>query len=174
VAELLTSFIFHVSLVRSSGDEGAAERHAIDTSQALLGDGGFQECTGLEIEQDVKELVEGGRNEGVIRQVGRAKYQNLVLKRGMLVDASGEVRRELWDWLRGVVAGKRPVVRYDGIIDVHRGRFDPNDPQIAARWEFDRGLPAKLVGPQLNGKTGEIAIEELHIAHEGLRLVSPV
>jgi len=29
----------------------------------------------------------------------------------------------------------------------------------------------KVSGPQLNAKTGEVAIEELHIAHEGLRLV---
>jgi len=44
-------------------------------------------------------------------------------------------------------------------------------PAPVAIWHFDRGLPAKVVGPQLNGKTGEIAIEELHIAHEGLRLL---
>ena len=37
---------------------------------------------------------------------------------------------------------------------------------------FDRGLPAKISGPQLNAKSGEIAIEELHIAHEGLRLAT--
>jgi len=42
---------------------------------------------------------------------------------------------------------------------------------VVARWQFDRGLPAKIRGPELNGKTGEIAIEELHIAHEGLRLL---
>ena len=28
----------------------------------------------------------------------------------------------------------------------------------------------KVVGPTLNAKTGDIAVEELHIAHEGLRL----
>ena len=30
-----------------------------------------------------------------------------------------------------------------------------------------------MVGPALNAKTGEIAIEELHILHEGLRLARP-
>jgi tail tube protein gp19 len=35
---------------------------------------------------------------------------------------------------------------------------------------FSRGLPSKLRGPQLNAQSGEIAIEELTIAHEGLRL----
>jgi hypothetical protein len=34
-------------------------------------------------------------------------------------------------------------------------------------------LPQKIRGPELNAKTGEVAIEELHIVHEGLRLVEP-
>jgi hypothetical protein len=28
----------------------------------------------------------------------------------------------------------------------------------------------KVTGPQLNAKTGEIAIEELHLVHEGLTM----
>jgi len=45
------------------------------------------------------------------------------------------------------------------------------DKTVRATWMFDRGLPAKIRGPELNAKTGEIAIEELTIAHEGLRLL---
>ena len=48
--------------------------------------------------------------------------------------------------------------------------LDPTGSRVVARWIFDRGLPIKVAGPTLNAKTGEIAIEELHIAHEGLRL----
>ena len=40
-----------------------------------------------------------------------------------------------------------------------------------ATWQFVRGLPSKITGPALNARSGEIAIEELHIVHEGLRLV---
>ena len=45
------------------------------------------------------------------------------------------------------------------------------DNTVRATWMFDRGLPSKISGPELNAKTGEIAIEELTIAHEGLRLM---
>ena len=45
--------------------------------------GGFAECSGLELEADVKEYLEGGRNDGVVRRVGRVKLVPLVLKRGM-------------------------------------------------------------------------------------------
>src|SRR6516225_4908003 len=96
---LASTFNFRVTLNKS----GAGD---------LLGDGGFQECSGLEIEMDVQELVEGGRNDGVIRCVGRGKYTNLVLKRGMFYLPGGAVKSELWDWLQRVLSGVRPVVRY--------------------------------------------------------------
>jgi phage tail-like protein len=136
-----------------------------DTGGVRLGDGGFAECSGLEVEMDVQELLVGGRNDGVVRRVGRGKYQNIVLKRGMLFAHGGTANQELWRWLQDVVAGVRPVARYDGLVEV----VDVGD-DVVARWSFRRGLPSKIAGPQLNARTGEIAIEELHIAHEGLTL----
>lgn len=168
MADLLRSFRFQIKLRRSpeaeSGAAGTANAPAGKAGEPL-GDGAFQECSGLEIEMDVQEYLEGGRNDGVIRRVGRAKYSNIVLKRGMLHE-SGKVNGELWRWLQSIVSGVRPVPRYDGVVEV----MSVGD-RVVARWEFERGLPAKVVGPALNAKTGEIAIEELHIAHEGLRLV---
>lgn len=163
--ELLRAFRFKITLRRSSG-EGPPAPDDQPPPGAELGNGAFQECTGLEIEMDVKELLEGGRNDGVTRQVGRAKYGDLVLKRGMLQSDAGVLDRELWRWLQGVVAGVRPVRRYDGIIEVQARDGSP-----VARWGFERGLPAKITGPQLNAQTGEIAIEELRIAHERLVLL---
>lgn len=136
------------------------------SSSAQLGDGGFQECTGLQIDMDVHEIQEGGRNDGVVRLMGRGKYTNITLKRGMLYPAGGGAVNDLWGWLQGIVSGQRPVVRYDGVIEV----LDAASRNVVATWVFDRGLPAKVMGPQLNAKTGEIALEELTIAHEGLRL----
>jgi phage tail-like protein len=166
---LLRTFQFWVTLRKSATAASGAARAATDprtASGAPLGDGGFQECSGLEVEMDVQEYQEGGRNDGMIRRVGRAKYPNLVLKRGMFYPGHGQVNRDLWNWLQDVVAGVRPVARYDGIIEVMSV-----GEAVAATWVFQRGLPAKIKGPELNAKTGEIAIEELTIAHEGLRLV---
>ena len=81
--------------------------------------------------------------------------------------ADVQIQRELWEWIQNVIAGVRPVTRYDGIIEVKRG---VKKGLVVATWVFERGLPVKIVGPQLNGKTGDIAIEELHIAPESLRL----
>lgn len=150
---LLRSFRFEVTLLSEDGD--------------ALGDGAFQECTGLEVEMDVQELQEGGRNDGVIRRIGRAKFHPIVLKRGMLyADPGGPVDGSMWNWFQDIVSGWQ-VKRYGGIVRVMSVRD-----VVAARWTFDRGLPQKIVGPQLNARTGEVAIEELHIAHEGLRMES--
>ena len=151
---LATTFRFRVSLLGSPGS-GAS---------GTLGSGGFQECTGLEVEMDTSEYPEGGSNNAVVQRAGRAKYTKLVLKRGMFAPPGGQVDSRLWAWLQDVVGGIRPIRRYDGTIEVL------GETGTVATWSFSRGLPAKVVGPQLNAKTGEVAIEELHIAHEGLRL----
>jgi phage tail-like protein len=136
------------------------------SSSGQLGDGGFQECTGLQIDMDVHEISEGGRNDGTVKLAGRGKYTNIVLKRGMLYPVGGTAVSEIWGWLQGILSGQRPVVRYDGVIEV----LDAASGAATATWVFERGLPAKVSGPALNAKSGEIAIEELAIAHEGLRL----
>jgi phage tail-like protein len=164
--QLLRAFRFKVTLKRAavaSGSQAPPDRPV----GFELADGAFQECSGLEIEMDVQEYQEGGRNDATVRRVGRAKYSPILLKRGMFYSGNtGPANKSLWKWFQDVVSGVRPVERYDGTIEVMSSGED-----VSATWTFDRGLPMKIRGPELNAKTGEVAIEELHIAHEGLRLV---
>jgi phage tail-like protein len=175
--QLVRNFRFLVKL-RKSPEAQAGEAPTGVTSVAedsangaALTNGAFQEVSGLEVAMDVQEYLEGGRNDGVIRRAGRARYLPITLKRGMFY--SGEknstavkLNKALWSWLQSITAGQRPIPRYDGVIEV-LGKGE----QVVASWEFERGLPSRVRGPELNAKTGEIAIEELQIAHEGLRLV---
>jgi phage tail-like protein len=163
---LLRSFRFQITLLASRQAVSGAPTSFAGGGARRLGDGAFQECSGLEIEQDVQEYLEGGRNDGVIRRVGRGKYQPLILKRGMFFPQGGQVNGDLWRWLQDIVRGIRPVTRHDGIIEVYSVART-----TTARWEFDRGLPSRIRGPELDAKTGEVAIEEIQIAHEGLRLM---
>ena len=158
---LVSTFNFEVRLNESLGyPDGKPGK--------LIANGAFQEVSGLDVEMDIQEYYEGGRNDAVVRRIGRAKYSNIILKRGMLYanTANGEVVKQLWEWFQNIVSGN-PVLRYNGIIEVK----DRKGTSVLATWAFDRGLPAKVKGPELNAKSGEIAIEELHIAHEGLRLL---
>jgi len=65
-----------------------------------------------------------------------------------------------------MVSGVLPVPRYDGTVEIQ----DRKGGLVQARWTFDRALPSKVSGPALNAATGAIAVEELHLVHEGLRL----
>lgn len=176
---LLTAFRFEVRLLQSPqvqagrqvlpGGKGQdQEGYRPPAGGKLLAEGAFQDCSGLEIEMDVQEYLEGGRNNGVVRRVGRAKFQPLVLKRGMFHarEPGATVDPALWHWMQRIINGERPVPRYDGVIQV----MSPEG-TVRAMWMFDRGLPAKIKGPELNARSGEVAIEELTIAHEGLRLL---
>lgn len=170
----VSAFRFEVSLLRAPDVVAGRQQLAGPPPEpaagaAQLADGAFQECTGLEIEMDVQDYLEGGRNNGVVRRVGRAKYQPIVLKRGLFFrGAEGQAGPELWEWMQRILNGERPVPRHDGLVHVMSA-----DNRLRATWMFERGLPAKIRGPELNARTGEIAIEELTIAHEGLRLLPP-
>lgn len=171
---LLNSFNFEVTLLKAASIESGSNLAPSVSANGkdALGDGGFQECSGLEIQMDVQQIQEGGRNDGVIQQVGVAKYQNLVLKRGMFYSANNDLSSDVWEWIQSVLSGIRPVVRYDGLIKVFGHRINSSKPApVIATWAFDRALPVKITGPQLNAKSGDVAIEELHLAHEGLRMV---
>ena len=157
--ELVQTFRFAVALTATGPNK---------PNPPTLGDGYFSECSGLELEADIKEYQEGGRNDAVVRRVGRAKLSPIVLKRGMFVPTpGGSADTAIWDWITRMFEGRLPIPRYSGLVQV----FAANGVRTVGRWEFYNGLPSKVVGPALNARTGEIAIEELHILHEGLKLV---
>ena len=159
---LLPAFRYKVTLTRAT--PGGLDPDVLGT------EGGFAECSGLELEADIREYLEGGRNDGVVRRVGRVKLAPVVLKRGMFSAGPDEpANTDVWTWLTRMVSGVLPVSRYDGRIQI----MDPSGGTALATWTFDRGLPQKVTGPTLNARTGEIAVEELHVVHEGLRLEVP-
>src|SRR5207244_4567704 len=108
------TFRFRVELSNSPAPSG----QVATADSGRLGDGAFAECSGLDLEMDVGEYVEGGRNNGVLQRAGRAKVTRIILRRGMLHPAGGSVNTELWQWLQDVLDGVRPIRRYDGIVTV--------------------------------------------------------
>ena len=119
---------------------------------------GFSEVNWLVTDTNVIEYRDGSEQHGTARKLpGLIKYNNIVLKRGWTQD------RSLWDWRKKVIDGK--TERTSGtIVLLDEAR------QKALSWTFREGWPSKWEGPALNGKTSEVAIETLEIAHEGLAL----
>src|SRR5262249_40645636 len=118
---------FHFS-VRILGAGGAVA--------ALTGsDASFQEITGMQAEQAVEEVAEGGENRFVHRLPRPAKYSNLVLKRGVVTGASF-----FTEWV-GQSIGARlslPVVTQNLLVTLLN---ESGTPTIA--WVFVNAFPVK-------------------------------
>ena len=145
------AFNFVISLVDSANAPGTA----LTPTQSKPA-GGFSECSGLEMSMDIEEYKEGGNNGLILRFPTRVKWANLRLKRGVAI------ADDLWLWHYGFVQGK--VVRRDGVVTLQDEQQNP-----VKVWSFTRGLPVKWTGPSLNATQNQVAIEELEIAHEGLK-----
>ena len=151
----LLSFNFVVSLVGSSSTVALAQaiNPAAVSEQAA---GGFNECSGLEMNLEVEEYQEGGLNGYVHKFPTRVTWSNITLKKGLIAGQT-----DLWDWLFGFTEGR--VQRRDGIIAL----LD-NSRQPGAIWYFRRGLPAKYAAPPLNAQQNNVAVASIEIVHEGV------
>jgi phage tail-like protein len=147
------AFNFLITFVDSPGAPGAPLQ-PVGSSPS----GGFSECSGLEMSMDIEEYKEGGNNATILRFPTRVKWANLRLKRGVALTD------DLWRWHFGFVRGQ--VVRRDGVVTLQDEQQNP-----VKMWSFTRGLPVKWTGPSLNATQNQVAIEELEIAHEGLKLL---
>jgi phage tail-like protein len=156
VADLLSLFNFEVQITPSGrgGDEALARSAA------------FSEVSGLETNIEVREVREGGYNLGVRRLVGKTSNPSIVLKRGVTLDAA------FWEWVQRCTNGTFPLPYVNGAVL----QFDPADGRDAARavrFRFRNGIVTKVKSADLDAKSGNnVAIEELHIAHEGLERVT--
>ena len=127
-------------------------------SGAPLVNAAFSDCDGVEMSMEVKTIREGGGNDRQIRLNGPVSYGQLTLKRGMTENF------DLWKWFHDTV--EQPRLRADA--DVVLLAADGVTERV--RFRLERCLPVKLKAPALNAKDGQIAIEELQIAYETMRL----
>ena len=132
-----------------------------DGKSAPIAEASFSECDGLEMTQDVKTIRCGGANDRAVRVPGAINYSNVTLKRGM----TGNL--DLWTWFEDSIAD--PYLRANAEVVL----LGPDGSGESARFQLYRCVPAKLKAPALNAKDGQVAIEELQIAYEKLKLARP-
>ena len=124
--------------------------------------GGFSEVTGLEATMEPKVIKEGGRNYGPVQRGGPVSFTTVVLKRGVVRS------RHLWGWwsmlagadgaANGGWAAGRAHVEIDLIANG----------QPVLGWILTNAMPVKFRAADFNARGGEVAIEEIHLVHEGL------
>ncbi len=124
--------------------------------EVLLCSGAFAECTGLEATMEPKTIKEGGRNWGAVQRMGIINFGTVVLKRGLTQTD------DLWAWFNLVGEGA-----YAQRLNVTITLFDQSGKGVFA-WTLLKAMPVKFKAPDLNAKNNEVAIEELHLVHEGM------
>ncbi len=149
---------------------------AEDTRIVNLCSGAFSECSGLEATLEPKVIKEGGLNYGAHQRAGPVTFGTVILKRGMTLT------RDLWTWFQWVSADARYAFRLNVKIQMMHfpasrtgsapssGSASPATEQPAITFHLDRALPVRFKAADLNARGTEVGIEELHLAHEGLRI----
>lgn len=123
--------------------------------------GFFTEVSGLGSETEFTEHKVSINGKDIIKQVpGRLKWEPIVLKRGITNVM------DIWTWRQQVEDGHIEGARRNGSIVM----LDQDGTEVA-RWNFERALPSKVSGPQPKADSGDIAIEEMTIVHEGIKRV---
>lgn len=125
--------------------------------------GRFAECSGLEASMEPKTIKEGGRNDGPVQRAGRVSYGTVVLRRGVTRT------RHLWRWFELVARGAY-AYRLDVVVSVMDMGSEADSDNAALRWRMHRALPIKFKTSDLNARSSDVGIEELHFVHEGLEL----
>lgn len=119
---------------------------------------GFAEVTLPSMAIDVVQYREGGDKVNSVRKLaGLTKFGNLTLKRGIVGDL------DLFHWIRSVSQGQ-PDRRNVAIVLLDEQRAP------VLRWLVRNAWPVKYEGATLNARSGEVAIEALELACEGVEI----
>lgn len=114
----------------------------------------FSEVGGLGFEVATEEVPEGGENRFIQRYPLRAKYPDLVLKRGLLKSSA------IWDWTRDCIEN----------LDIKPKNVDVkllnenHEPLIT--WHLVGAYPVKWAVTDLNATNNAIVVESLQLAYQ--------
>jgi phage tail-like protein len=124
--------------------------------------GAFTEVSGLAVTIEVEDVPEGGQNAYTHKLLGRMKWPNLVLKRG-ITDTNA-----LFEWLMECsgegFAKQNKVIGRSGKVSVLSAAG-----KAVRTWEFENAKPVRWSGPKLAASSRDLAVEELEVCHSGFR-----
>jgi phage tail-like protein len=118
--------------------------------------GGFSDCSGLGFDITYAEYRNGNEKFNTVRKIPNThKVDDVTLKRGLVGST------DLFEWIKGV---------RDGIADPRSVTITMLDEArtSVATFTLRNAQPKKYTGPTFAAKGGEVAMEELHLVHEGI------
>ncbi|MBV4360538.1 phage tail protein [Pinibacter aurantiacus] len=114
----------------------------------------FQEVSGLSAEITIEELQVGGINAFSYKLPVKAKYPNLILKRGMLTDSN------LIKWFKDAIENFifDPTLIYIYLLN--------EDHQTISTWEFTQAYPIKWAISDFKAQENSLVVETIEIAYQ--------
>lgn len=114
----------------------------------------FAEAGGLSVEVNTEEMAEGGENRFAQRYPLRAKYADLVLKRGLLV------RSGIFDWVRDCLDGDQVQPKNIDVTLLN----EAHEPLMT--WHVVNAFPIKWGISDFNATSNTVVIETLQFAYQ--------
>lgn len=114
----------------------------------------FTEVGGLAVDMASEEVPEGGENRFVQKYPTRAKYPELVLKRGLLKSS------RVWDWLRDCVVDLAITPRALDVVLLDEAH------QPLLTWHVAGAWPTRWAVGDLNASSNAFAVETLQFAYQ--------
>jgi phage tail-like protein len=124
----------------------------------------FQEVSGLNSEMGYEEIQEGGENRFKYKVPSGAKYNNLVVKRGLVTFNS-----QLAQWCNDTVLSDLSAKVEPKNITVML--MDANGKALMT-WSFVNAWPVKWSVSDLESSKGEISIESIEFAYNYYKFVT--
>jgi phage tail-like protein len=114
----------------------------------------FTEVSGLSVEMGTEDAPEGGENRFVQKYPTRAKYPDLVLKRGLLKSSA------VWDWIRDCIEDLNVTPRS---VDV---KLLNEKHQPLMTWHLVGAFPTKWSVSDFNASNSAVVIETLQMYYQ--------
>ncbi|MDF5711993.1 MAG: phage tail protein [Nostoc sp. S4] len=119
----------------------------------------FNECTGLSVQIKKNVFQEGGVNDQQRIYLGHTEFADVTLKRGV-TDHPG-----FWNWINAVFDEQKKTSRRNVNILI----FNQSGETMMS-WTLIGAIPVTWKTPTLQADGKAVAIEELTLAYEGLKV----
>jgi phage tail-like protein len=114
----------------------------------------FTEVGGLSVEVGTEEVAEGGENRFIQKYPTRAKYPELLLKRGLLRNS------EVWNWARKCIEDFTIEPKNVDVILLN------TEHQPLMTWHVVGAYPTKWSISDLNAANNAIVVESLQLFYQ--------
>ncbi|MBW4507257.1 MAG: phage tail protein [Scytonematopsis contorta HA4267-MV1] len=118
----------------------------------------FSECSGVAVKIKRDTYTEGGVNEQQRIILGQAEFSDVTLKRGITNDLV------FWQWVNNILQGKKAQRRNINILLFNQAG------ETMQCWTLIGAIPVGWKAPALQANATSLAIEELTLSYEGLKI----